>query len=72
MGKKDCPISIELAHWERLKEYWSKPKTKKKVEHMSNVRSKVTNMANVGRTRKARKEAKLVLAQTKLPSPKFD
>ncbi len=72
VSKKDCHVNIELAHWDRLKEYWSKPKIKKKVEQMSNARSKMKNMANVGRTGKARKEAKLVLAQTKLPSIELD
>jgi hypothetical protein len=32
VGKKDCPINIELAHWETLKEYWSKLEIEKKVE----------------------------------------
>jgi hypothetical protein len=32
VGKIDCPINIELAHWERLKEYWSKLETKEQVE----------------------------------------
>lgn len=50
VGKKDCPINIEPAHWERLKEYWSKLETKKKAEQMLNVKSKVTNMTNVGWT----------------------
>jgi hypothetical protein len=30
--KKDCLVNIELAHWESLKVYWSKPKTKKNVD----------------------------------------
>jgi hypothetical protein len=30
--KKNCLVNIEPAHWERLKEYWSKPETNKKVE----------------------------------------
>jgi len=70
--KKDCHVKIKFAHWEGLKEYWSKLETKKKVEHMSNARSKVKNMANVGQIRKTRKETKLVFAQTKLPSLNFD
>jgi hypothetical protein len=32
VGKKDCPVNIELAHWESLKVYWSKPKIEKKVD----------------------------------------
>jgi ADP-heptose:LPS heptosyltransferase len=32
-----CPINIEPTHWEKLKVYWSKPKTKKKVKQMVNV-----------------------------------
>lgn len=57
VGKKDCPINIEPTHWERLKEYWSIPKIEKKAEQMSNVKRKVTNMTNVGRTRKAMKQS---------------
>jgi hypothetical protein len=30
-GKKNYPVNIELAHWERLKVYWFKPKSEKKV-----------------------------------------
>jgi hypothetical protein len=48
VGKKDCPFNIKPVHWERLEEYWSKPETKKKVEQMSNVRSQVMNLVNVG------------------------
>jgi hypothetical protein len=48
-GKKDCPINIELVHWEKLKFYWS------------NITNKVKNMGNLGQLGKVRKEAKLVL-----------
>jgi hypothetical protein len=30
MGK-DCPFNIELVHWERLTDYWSKLETEKKA-----------------------------------------
>jgi hypothetical protein len=46
--KKDCPINIKLTHWEKLKFYWSDLETKKKVEQMSNTKSKMKNMGNVG------------------------
>ncbi len=55
-----CMINIKLAHWEKLKEYWSKPKTSKKAEQMLNVRNKVTNLVNVGQLGKVGKEPKLV------------
>lgn len=59
--KKDCPLNIEPVGWERLKVYWSKHETKRKAKQMSNVRSKVKNMGNVGQLAKTRKEARLVL-----------
>jgi guanylate kinase len=46
--KKDCLVYIEPPHWEKLKAYWSKPKTERKAEQMSNARRKMTNMANAG------------------------
>jgi hypothetical protein len=52
--KKDYLVHIEPLHWERLKAYWSKPKTKRKAEQMSNTRMKVKNMGNVGQLGKAR------------------
>jgi len=48
VGKKDYPINIEPIHWERLKAYRSKLETKRKVEQMSNAKSKMKNMDNVG------------------------
>ncbi len=41
-------MNIEPAHWEKLKVYWSKLEIKKKAEQMSNARSRVKNLANVG------------------------
>jgi hypothetical protein len=61
VGKKDCSPNIELVGWERLKAYWSKHETKRKAKPMSNVRSKVKNMGNVGQLGKTRKEARLAL-----------
>jgi hypothetical protein len=43
-----------------LKVYWSKPETKKKVNQMTNVWSKVKNFANVRWRNRTRKEAKLI------------
>jgi hypothetical protein len=37
VGRTKCPINIEPTHWEKLKVYWSKPETKKKVNQMTNV-----------------------------------
>jgi len=31
-GKIECPVNIEPTHWEKLKVYWSKPKTKRKAQ----------------------------------------
>jgi len=60
VGKKDYPINIEPIHWERLKAYWSKLETKKKVEQMSNAKSKMKNMDNVGQLGKVGKKIRLV------------
>jgi hypothetical protein len=59
--KKDCLVNIELAHWERLKVYWSKLETEKKVEQMNNVKSKMKNMGNVGRLGRVGKQTRLVV-----------
>jgi hypothetical protein len=61
VGKRDCPPNIEPVGWERLKVYWSKHESKRKAKQMSNARSKVKNMGNVGQLGKTKKEAKLVL-----------
>jgi hypothetical protein len=55
VGKKDCLINIEHAHWERLKTYWSKPKTKRKEEQMTIMRSKVLIWAMWGNWAKPRR-----------------
>jgi hypothetical protein len=60
VGKKDYPINIKPIHWERLKAYWSKLETKRKVEQMSNAKSKMKNMDNVGQLGKVGKEVRLV------------
>jgi len=60
VGKRDYPINIELAHWEKQKSYWSNLETEKKAEQMSNTKSKVMNMGNVGRLSKIGKDAKLI------------
>jgi hypothetical protein len=52
--KKYCLVHIVPLHWERLKAYWSKPKTKRKAKQMSNARMKVKNMGDVGQLGKAR------------------
>jgi len=51
--KEDYLLHIGPFHRERLKAYWSKPKTKRKAEQMSNIKMKV-NMGNVGQLGKAR------------------
>jgi hypothetical protein len=56
---KDCLINIEPIHWERLKAYWSKHEIERKVKQMSNTRSKVKSLMNVGQLAKARLEARL-------------
>jgi hypothetical protein len=48
IGRIKCHVNIEPAHWEKLKVYWSKLEIKKKAEQMSNARSRVKNLANVG------------------------
>ncbi len=53
-------MNIEPINWEKLKVYWNKLETEKKAKQMSNARSKVKNLANVGRTSKARMKAQLV------------
>jgi hypothetical protein len=55
-------MNIEPAHWEKLKVYWNKPKTKKEVKHMVNVRNLVKNLSNVGRLGRAGKETRMVSA----------
>ncbi len=59
--KKDCLVNIEPAHWEKLKVYWPKLETKKKVEQMNNVKSKMKNMGNVERLGRIGKQTKLVV-----------
>jgi hypothetical protein len=59
-GKKECPVYIEPDQWARLCEYWSKPETEQKAVRMANARKAVKNQSNVGRARKAGKEALLV------------
>jgi hypothetical protein len=39
---------MEPTHWERLKVYWSKFETSKKMEQMLNPKSMVKNLTNVG------------------------
>jgi predicted transport protein len=52
-------VNIEPIHWEKLKVYWSKLEIKK-VEQMSNAKSKVKNLKNVGHIGKVGMEARLV------------
>ncbi len=59
--KKDCPINIEHDYLVRLKAYWSKLETKRKAKQMSNIKSKVKNLLNVGQLGKTRAKARLVL-----------
>jgi hypothetical protein len=59
--KKDCPINIELDFLVRLKAYWSKPEIERKAKQMSNTRSKVNNLLNVGQSGKTGLEARLVI-----------
>jgi len=59
-GKKQCPVFIEPDQWARLCEYWSAPETEQKAQMMVKARNQVKNMANVGRTGRAGKEAQLV------------
>ncbi len=59
--KKDYPINIEPIHWERLKVYCSKPEIEKKVEQMSNAKSKVKSLMNVGQLGKIGAKARLVI-----------
>jgi hypothetical protein len=47
---------LTLNHWEKLKVYWSKLETSKKVKKMSNARSMVKNLTNVGQIGKVGKE----------------
>jgi hypothetical protein len=71
-GKINCLMYIEPPHWEKLKAYQCKPELERKAEQMFNARSKMTNMANVGRQGKAKKEAKLVLVDISyFPSSNF-
>jgi len=59
-GRIECLMNIEPTHWEKLKVYWNKLETEKKAKQMSNARSKVKNLANVGHTSKARMKGQLV------------
>jgi len=63
-------INIELVHCKRLKVYWLKPKTIKKVEQMSNDRSKAKNLMNVRRSEKMREKTRLVVGRL-LTSPHY-
>ncbi len=46
--KKDCLVNIEPTQWKKLKVYWSKLETERKAKQMSNARSKVKKLMNVG------------------------
>ncbi len=70
--KKICLINIELVHCERLKVYWSKPMTIKKVEQMSNYRSEAKNLMNVRRSEKVRKKTRLVVGRLLTPPHYFN
>jgi hypothetical protein len=59
--KKDYPINIEPDYLVKLKAYWSEPKTERKAKQMSNIRSKVKNLQNVGQWGKTGVEARLVI-----------
>ncbi len=55
-------MNLEPTHWEKLKVYWNKQKTKRKVKQMINVRSLVKNLLNVGLLGRTRKEVQMVSA----------
>ncbi len=55
-------MNIEPVHWEKLNVYLNKPKTKRKVKYMVNVRSLVKSLLNVGQLGRAGKEAQMVNA----------
>ncbi len=59
--KKDYPINIEPNFLVKLKAYWSKLETKRKAKQMSNTRSKVKNLLNVGQSGITGTEARLVI-----------
>ncbi len=59
--KKNCSINIEPDYLVRLKAYWSKPETGRKVKQMSKTRSKMKNLLNVGQSGKTGAEARLVI-----------
>jgi hypothetical protein len=55
-------VNLKPTHWENLKVYWNKQKTKRKVKQMINVRSLVKNLLNVGQLGRAGKEVQMVSA----------
>ena len=59
-GKTQCPFFIKPDQWVRLCDYWAKPETEQKAQVMAKARQQVKNQSNIGRARKAGKEALLV------------
>jgi hypothetical protein len=59
-GHTDCPLHVQPAQWNFLKEYWAGDGQVQKAAQMAVARKQVKNVSSVGRKGKAGLEAELV------------
>jgi hypothetical protein len=59
-GHTECPLHVQPAQWDMLKEYWATDGQVQKAAKMANSRKQVKNVSSTGRKGKAGVDAQLV------------